>query len=118
MSRGGVLRRGDVYWADLGSPVGSGPGKRRPVVVLQSDAVNRSALATVVVASITSNTAVAEYPGNVFLPASHSDLARDSVVNVTSIATVDRTLLIEYVSTLPPYVVSDISSGVRLILEL
>ena len=42
-----VISRGDVWWAELGDPVGSGPGYRRPVVVVQGDSLNRSAIATV-----------------------------------------------------------------------
>ncbi|MDQ2796684.1 MAG: type II toxin-antitoxin system PemK/MazF family toxin, partial [Actinomycetota bacterium] len=74
-----VIRRGMVCWADLGSTVGSRPAKRRPVLVVQADGFNQSRLATVLVVVITSNTALAVMPGNVFLPAATTGLPRDSV---------------------------------------
>jgi mRNA interferase MazF len=86
-----VIRRGGIYWADLGLAAGSRPAKRRPVLVVQARAYNESRLATVLVAAITSNTALAAMPGNVFLPALSSGLPRDSVVNVTSVVMLNKT---------------------------
>lgn len=73
-----VISRAEIYWADLGPPSGSQPAKRRPVLVIQSDPYNASRLATVIAAVITSNTALAAMPGNVFLPATTTRLPRDS----------------------------------------
>lgn len=111
-------RRGDIFWADLGPVSSSAPAKHRPVLVIQSDAVNRSQLATVVIAALTSNTALAEYPGNVFLPASVTGLPRDSVLNVTAVATVDREALSAHVTTLPRYLIDEVRVGLRLVLDL
>lgn len=118
MSGDGPLRRGEVYWTDLGTAAGSAPAKRRPVCVVQSNAFNRSTLATVIVAAISSNTALAAYPGNVFLPAAASGLPRDSVLNVTALATVDRAQLADRVGELPPYLVADLAAGIRLVLDV
>lgn len=113
-----MVRRGDVYWVDLGPPTDSSPAKRRPVVVVQNDAYSRSALATVVVAALTSRTWLSEYPGNVFVPLGASGLPRDSVVNVTQLATVDEGVLGEPVASLPLYLMDDVDAGLRGVLGL
>ena len=85
-----VTEQGGIYWAELGPAVGSRPAKRRPVLVIQSNTYNESNLATVLVAVITTNTALATMPGNVFLAATATGLPRDSVVNVTAIVTLNK----------------------------
>ena len=113
-----VIRRGEVWWADLGAPRGSRPAKRRPVLVVQSWPYNASDLATVVVAAITSNTGFAAMPGNVFLPAATSGLPRDSVVDVTSIVTLDKTDLGDRVGPLPESLMEGVDRGLRRVLAL
>ena len=112
-----VMKRGDVYWCDFGDPDGHGPGKRRPVVVVSSDAFVDSSLPTVVVVGCTTNLAAARYPGNVLIPATAGGLPRDCVVKVTEIATVERYLLLDRVGHLPPDIMHDIGRGLRLSLE-
>ena len=90
-----MIAQGEVWWADLGQPAGSEPGFRRPVVVVQADAFNRSSLSTVVCVSLTSNLRWAEAPGNVRLPARATGLPKDSVANVSQLVTVDRDALSE-----------------------
>lgn len=90
-----MIARGDVCWADLPDPVGSGPGFRRPVLVVQGDAFNRSRIGTVVCVPLTSNLKWAEAPGNVLLPARSTGLGKDSVANVSQILTLDRSVLTE-----------------------
>jgi mRNA interferase MazF len=85
-----VISQGDVCWADLGAPLGSEPGLRRPVVVVQCDAFNRSRIATVVCIPLTSNLRWADAPGNVLLTADLTGLPRDSVANVSQPVTLDR----------------------------
>lgn len=92
-----VIAQGDVFWASLPDPVGSGPGLRRPVVVVQDDALNASGLATVVVVPLTSNLRWAAAPGNVSLTSRQTGLPKDSVANVTQIVSVDRTVLTDHV---------------------
>ncbi len=113
-----MAERGDVFWADLGPVTSSAPAKRRPVVVVQAGSFNRSRLATVIVAAISSNTALAGFPGNVFLPAALSGLPRDSVVDITALATVDKAVLTDHVGTLPRHLVTDIADGLELVFEL
>jgi mRNA interferase MazF len=112
------VKRGEVWWASLPEPSGSGPGLRRPVLVVQSNPFNDSRIATVVVAVITSNLALAEAPGNVRIARAESGLMKPSVVNVSQLLTVDRSLLTQRVKTLPAEVVKRISLGLRLVLGL
>ncbi|MDN4475032.1 type II toxin-antitoxin system PemK/MazF family toxin [Demequina sp. SYSU T00192] len=105
------LRRGAVCWADLGPARGSASAHRRPVLVVQADAYNRSRLRTVAVLAITGNTALAELPGNVFLPADVSGLPRDSCVNVTAVTAVDREALDGEVVRLPPHLTDEVDRG-------
>ena len=113
-----MITRGGVYWADLGEAIGSRPTKRRPVLVVQSDAYSASALSTVVALVLTSNTALAAIPGNVFVPATASGLRRDSVVNVTGIVTLDKLDLGELVCELPSHLLSEVDQGLRRVLDL
>ena len=112
------MKRGEVWWASLPDPVGSGPGLRRPVLVVQSDPFNASRIATVAVAVITSNLALAEAPGNVRLGKSESVLPSPSVVNISQILTIERTLLTDRVRGLPATVVRKVEDGLRMVLAL
>ncbi len=113
-----MIKRGEVWWAELADPRGSEPGFRRPVVVVQADSFNRSQIGTVLVAAITSNLELAEAPGNVGLSRRDSELPRDSVVNVSQVLTLDRRFLAKRVSHLPGQVIEEIDSGLRLVLSL
>jgi mRNA interferase MazF len=113
-----VTKRGGVYWAELGPAMGSRPAKRRPVLVIQSDAYNESRLATVLVAVITSNTALATMPGNVFLPSASTGLPRDSVVNVTAVVTLNKSDLGEHSGQVPDSLIDEVNRGLRRILDL
>jgi mRNA interferase MazF len=113
-----VIERGAIYWADLGRPRGSRPAKRRPVLVISADAYNRSRLATVLAAVITSSTGLAAMPGNVFLPTATTGLPRDSVVNVTALVTLNKTDLADLVGNLSGDLLSDVERGLRRVLNL
>ena len=113
-----VISRAEIHWADLGPPTGSRPAKRRPVLVLQSDAYNASRLATVLAAVVTSNTDLAAMPGNVFLPASATGLPRDSVANVTALVTLNKTDLTARVGEVPASLMQDVERGLRRVLDL
>lgn len=112
------MRRGEVWWASLPAPAGSGPGFRRPVLVVQSNPFNDSRIATVVIAVITSNLALAQAPGNVRLGKKESGLAKPSVVNVSQILTIDRSYLTERIRALPAAAMNRVDSGIRLVLGL
>ena len=113
-----MIERGGIYWADLGLPAGSRPAKRRPVLVISADPYNRSRLATVLGAVITSNTALATMPGNVFLPVAATGLPRDSVVNVTALVTLNKTDLAETVGHLSSELLAQVDRGLRRVLNL
>lgn len=114
-----MVTRGDVHWCELGDPRGSGPGKRRPVLVLQADEYNRSRLATTVVVALTSSTHLAAMPGNVFLPATATGLPKDSVANVTAFLTVDKSTLDTHpVGSIGGDLLTDVQRGVRRVLGL
>lgn len=112
------MQRGDIHWVDLGAISDSAPAKRRPVAIVQADAFNRSLISTVIVAALTSNTAAAEFPGNVFVPASASGLAKDSVVNVSQLITLDKSSLAGKAGSLPNYVLAELDVGLRMVLAV
>ncbi|HEY5261483.1 MAG TPA: type II toxin-antitoxin system PemK/MazF family toxin [Solirubrobacteraceae bacterium] len=113
-----MIRRGEVWWADLGLPRGSEPVYRRPVMVASGDRYNASRLRTVTAVVMTRNTQLAALPGNVSVPASISGLPHDSVANVTQLATLDRDALLECVAHLPDWLVEQVSDGLRRALAL
>jgi len=111
-----VISQGDVWWADLGAPVGSEPGFRRPVIVVQGDSFNRSALRTVVAVPLTSNLRWAAAPGNVRLSARAAGLPRDSVANVSQLVALDRSILIERVGRLSSSKLELVLAGIDTVL--
>jgi mRNA interferase MazF len=111
-----VVAQGDVFWADLPDPIGSGPGLRRPIVVVQGDAFNASKLATVVVVPLTSNIRWASAPGIVSLEARRTGLPKDSVANVSQIVAIDRTVLSERVGRVSQRELSRILAGIDVML--
>ena len=112
------MQRGEVWWSDLPKPIGSDPGYRRPALVIQSKEYNITSIRTVVVAVITSNLELAEAPGNVLCPKRDSGLSQDSVINVSQILAVDRSLLTQRVGFVSPAVLQQVEAGLRLLLAL
>jgi mRNA interferase MazF len=110
-----VISQAEVWWADMPVPTGSGPGFRRPVVVVQGDALNRSRTATVVCVPLTSNLRWANAAGNVQLSARLTGLEKDSVANVSQIVTLDRELLADRVGKLARAKLELILSGIDVI---
>ncbi|MEM9504269.1 MAG: type II toxin-antitoxin system PemK/MazF family toxin [Cyanobacteria bacterium P01_E01_bin.43] len=88
-----VVAQGDIYWLDLGAPIGSAPGYQHPHVILQNNDFNRSNIRTAVVCALTSNLKRAKAPGNVLLQLGEANLPKQSVVNISQIFTVDRSQL-------------------------
>lgn len=113
-----VIGRGELWWADLPEPVGSAPGYRRPVLIVQNDTFNRSRIATVTVVALTSNVRLLDAPGNVLIPAQASGLPRDSVANVSQVLTVNRDLLTELLRSLSPSLIKQVNEGLRFALDL
>lgn len=112
-----VINQGDVFWIDLGTPRGSGPGYLRPYVVIQNNAYNRSGIQTVVVCALTSNLDRGNIPGNVRLRKGEANLPRPSVINVTQLYTVDKQELGEKIGTVSHDRVRQLLQGIYLILE-
>lgn len=112
-----VIRQGDIYWVDLGEPIGSELGFRHPHVVVQNDVFDCSRIHTVVVCALTSNLPRAETPGNVLLKPGEANLPKQSVVNVSQIFTVDKHQLEEKIGSLSTLRVREILEGIRLVLE-
>jgi len=112
-----VIRQGDIFWARFGLPVGSEPGGRRPVVVVQNDLLNRSLLRTVVVCAMTSNMKWAHSEGNVLLGKGEANLPRRSVVNVTQLATINKTDLLEKIGTLSTARLGEVLDGIGFLIK-
>lgn len=111
-----VVAQGDILWASLPDPVGSSPGLRRPVVIVQGDALNASGLATVIVVPLTSNLRWGAAPGNVLITGRQTGLPKDSVANVTQIVSVDRTILSDHVGRVSPAKLQLILEGIDIAL--
>lgn len=111
-----MIAQGEVWWADLGAPAGSEPGYRRPVVVVQCDAFNRSRIATIVCVPLTSNERWARAPGNAFLEAAATGLPKDSVANVSQVVALDRGVLEECTGRLSDRDLALVLSGIGVVL--
>jgi len=112
------IKRGEIWWAGLDIPSGSGPGFRRPVLVIQTNEFNESRISTVIVAAISSNMKLARAPGNVALSKKESGLSKESVINVSQIVTIDKSTLTEKVSRLSDRLIRAADTGIRLVLSL
>ncbi|WP_322111838.1 type II toxin-antitoxin system PemK/MazF family toxin [Aerosakkonema funiforme] len=112
------MYRGEIWWAQLPDPIGSEPGYRRPVLIIQDDTFTQSRIRTVIVVIITSNIELANAPGNVLLPRDATGLPRDSVVNVSQIFTVDKAFLTERIGALPVSLQEEVDEGLRTVLYL
>lgn len=113
-----MIAQGEVWWADLGEPRGSEPGFRRPVVVVQGDAFNRSRIATVVCVALTSNLRWADAPGNVLLGPRQTGLPKESVANVSQLVTLDRAALSERVGALSAKKLELVLVGIDIVLGI
>ena len=110
--------RGEIWWADLGIPFGSEPGFNRPVLIIQTDAINKSKINTTIVIPFTTNLLLENAPGNVFVDKNESKLSKDSVLVVSQISTIDKTRLIKYENKISQHILSEIEDGIKLILEI
>lgn len=113
-----MVNRGEIWWADLPGPKASEPGYSRPVLIVQSDAFNRSRIQTVVAVALTSNLRLADAPGNVKLSARKTGLPKDSVANVSQIITLDKTFLRDKTGKLDEATITRVEDGIKLLLGL
>lgn len=112
-----MIRQGDIFWVDIGDPTGSAPGFVRPVVVIQNNVFNQSRINTVIVCALTSNLQYANAPGNVLLNEGEANLPKQSVVIVSQIITVDKTQLVDKISSLSKRRIQEILGGLGLLIE-
>ena len=113
-----MVARGEIWWVDLPDPAASQPGYTRPVVIVQSNVFNRSRIGTVIVVALSSNSRLAEAPGNVRLTAKKTGLSKESVANVSQVITLDKTFLHDKAGELSKKSMQLIDEGIRLVLEL
>ncbi len=111
-----MIFQGEIWWADLGEPIGSEAGYRRPVVILQTDAVNQSRIGTVICIPLTSNLTRAAIPGNVLLSAKTTRLDKDSVANTALIVAINKFVLIEQIGKISHRQIQQIFAGLDIIL--
>lgn len=112
------MQRGEIWWASLPEPAGTGPGFRRPLLIVSANGFNDSRISTVVAVVITSNLRLADAPGNVRIPAKGTGLTKASAVNVSQIITVDKAFLTTRVGRLNPRLLADVDEGLRLVLSI
>jgi mRNA interferase MazF len=112
------VHRGELWWASLGEPVGSGSGFRRPVLIVQSNEFNDSAIRTTICAAVTSNLRLADAPGNVRLTKKASGLYKESVVNTSQLITLDKRRLTSRIGRVPSETLRDVEAGIKLVLAI
>jgi mRNA interferase MazF len=113
-----VARRGEIWWASVPDPAGSGPGSRRPYLIVSANSFNESRIETVIALVITSNLRLANAPGNVRVSGRGTGLSKPSVVNVSQMITIDKRFLTERVGRLPHALLAEVDHGLRLVLSL
>jgi mRNA interferase MazF len=112
------MTRGELWWADFGLPFGSEPGFRRPVLIVQDDAFNKSTINTVIIIPFTTNVALAEAPGNVFIEKKETGLTKDSVLVVSQLSAIDKKRLIEFIGKIEKQTIEEVEKGIKLILNI
>jgi mRNA interferase MazF len=113
-----VIKRGDIYWVNFGTPEGSAPGYRRPAIILQSNTFNQTQIQTTICGILTSNLNLLEAPGNILIEAKVSGLPKDSVLNLSQIYTVDKSDLEEKVASLPERYLPRIDASIRMVMDV
>ena len=112
------MQRGEIWWASLPVPEGSGPGYRRPVLIVQANEFNRSKINTIIAAVITSNLSLASAPGNVHLGRSSSGLPKESVVNISQLITIDKRFLTDRIKSIDQHTMQEVDAGLRTVLSI
>jgi len=112
-----VIKRGDVYYADLRPVVGSEQGGIRPVLIIQNDTGNKHS-PTVIVAAITSKMNKAKLPTHIELGADTYSIEKDSVILLEQLRTIDKKRLKDKVCHLDGSIMKDINKALLISLEL
>ncbi len=113
-----VINRGEIWWASLPASIGSEPGYRRPVLIVQSNNFNKSRISTIIAVTISSNIKLALAPGNILLPKKASNLPKESVINISQVITIDKSFLTERVCILSSKYIKQVDAGLNLVLSL
>lgn len=109
------VQQGQIWWVTLPHLAGEAASPRHPVLVVQGDAFNRSALQTVVCVALSSNWRLAKAPGNVLLSQADTGLPKAVVANVAHLITVDKQFLADYVSSIPGWLLESVLDGIQLL---
>jgi len=112
------MTSGELWWTDFGLPFGSEPGFRRPILIVQDDAFNKSKINTVIIVPLTTNLALAEAPGNVLLEKEESGLTKDSVLVVSQLSAIDKKRLIEFAGKIEKQTLEEVEEGIKLVLGM
>ena len=112
-----VISQGEIYWVDMSEPRGSEPGYRHPYVIIQNDAFNKSNINTVLACALISNIKLASSPCNVLLNKGDGNLPKASVVNISQVATLNKTELKEKIGQLSKDKVAAIIDGINCIIK-
>ena len=113
-----MVARGEIWWADFGTPFGSEPGTRRPALILQADSFNKSTIQTVLLVPLSRNLDLAAAPGNVLCRPHDTGLPKQSVANVSQLTVADRRRLVEKAGQVPGSLMRQVEAGIRLVLAL
>lgn len=106
------IRRGDIYYADLSPVVGSEQGGIRPVLIVQNDVGNRFS-PTVIAAAITSQKDKARLPTHIQVDSVGSGLAKDSIVLLEQIRTIDKKRLKEHMGRLDDFSMKRVNQALQ-----
>ena len=106
-----IVKRGDIFYADLSPVVGSEQGGVRPVLIVQNDTGNKHS-PTVIAAAITSQTGKAKLPTHIALSGQSVGLTRDSVILLEQIRTIDKSRLREKMGRLDGETMSKVDSAI------
>ncbi len=112
------MTRGEIWWVDFGIPFGSEPGFKRPVLIVQDDEFNASAIQTVVIVPFSTNLALVEAPGNVYFAKDETGLSKDSVLVNSQIIAIDRRRLVERISRVEKRLFGEIEEGLLIVLGM
>ena len=110
--------RGEIWWADFGIPFRSEPGFRRPVLIIQDDAFNRSKINTVLVIPLTTNMILGESPGNIIFEKDASKLSKDSIIVVSQLGVLDKTRLLERATKISKETMEEVEDGIKMVLGI
>jgi len=112
-----VINQGDIFWINFKEPTDSEPGYRHPHVVIQNNLFNRSRINTVVVCALTSNLKRSKAPGNVVLNKGEANLPKKSIINISQIFTVNKSLLSERIGSLSKERFFQVLEGIKILTE-